>query len=175
MKCPCCMHENIAGDDECAHCRTSLIDVEPVSYEPGSQDAFARRPLGELATDDYIVVAPADPVSVVLGRLVEERRHCAMVLDGAAVVGILTERDVLQKLAGTPDAGGNEPVSTFMTADPETLEADDPVAFALNRMTVGGFRHIPILKDKRLIGVVSVRDILGYLVELAPGMLAAQP
>ena len=55
-----------------------------------------------------------------------------------------------------------------MTPNPETLADDAPVAFALNRMMVGGYRHVPILREGRPAGVLSVRDILGYLVQLVP-------
>jgi CBS domain-containing protein len=53
-----------------------------------------------------------------------------------------------------------------MTVNPATLRARDKIAFALHRMNVGGFRHIPILDDDdRLIGVISIRDILRYLTD----------
>ena len=50
-----------------------------------------------------------------------------------------------------------------MTESPETLEADDKIAFALHKMDVGGYRHIPILSDGEISGIISVRDILGHL------------
>ena len=57
------------------------------------------------------------------------------------------------------------PISQFMTADPVTLETNDKIAFALHKMNVGGYRHIPILFDGKLAGVISIRDILRYLAE----------
>ena len=65
------------------------------------------------------------------------------------------------------------PVSDHMTANPVTLQADDPVAYALNRMMVGGYRHIPVQRDGKLVGVASVRDILGYLVKRFPELVTA--
>jgi CBS domain-containing protein len=52
-----------------------------------------------------------------------------------------------------------------MTANPVTLEANDKIAFALQKMDVGGYRHIPILFNGKLAGVISIRDILRYLTE----------
>ena len=56
-----------------------------------------------------------------------------------------------------------------MTADPVTLETSDKIAFALHKMNVGGYRHVPILFDGKLAGVISIRDILRYLTERIAG------
>ncbi len=50
-----------------------------------------------------------------------------------------------------------------MTRSVETLELDDRIAFALHKMDVGGYRHIPVLRDGRVTGIISVRDILNYI------------
>jgi len=52
-----------------------------------------------------------------------------------------------------------------MTHEPVTLEAKDKIAFALHKMHVGGYRHLPIMTDGKLTGVISIRDILNYLAE----------
>ena len=57
------------------------------------------------------------------------------------------------------------PISQFMTADPVTLETSDKIAYALHKMNVGGYRHMPILFEGKLAGVISIRDILRYLTE----------
>ena len=110
-----------------------------------------------------IAVAPGTAVGDTLNRMMAGSQGCAMVVDGDNVVGIFTERDALLKL--NVDAGrlSQEPVSSVMTADPIMLEAKNKIAFALYKMDVGGYRHVPILTDGRLTGIVSTRDILGYL------------
>ena len=60
-----------------------------------------------------------------------------------------------------------------MTADPVTLETSDKIAFALHKMNVGGYRHLPILFDGKLAGVISIRDILRYLTERIAARIAA--
>ena len=52
-----------------------------------------------------------------------------------------------------------------MTAGPETLDLDDKIAFAIHKMDLGGFRHVPIMRDGDVIGVISARDILRYLTD----------
>jgi CBS domain-containing protein len=90
---------------------------------------------------------------------------CIIVVDGQTVAGIFSERDALLRLGVDAPQLWDRPIREFMTPQPETLEADDKIAFALHKMDVGGYRHVPILKDGRLEGVISVRDILRYLTQ----------
>jgi len=79
------------------------------------------------------------------------------------VAGIFTERDALVKLNVRAAELRGRPVSEFMTRSVETLELSDRIAFALQKMDVGGYRHIPILHQGRVTGIVSVRRILDYI------------
>jgi CBS domain-containing protein len=82
----------------------------------------------------------------------------ALVLDGGDLRGIFTERDILRALAADFDAAGH-PVSHWMTPDPVTTEAGSDPGDALDLMLAKGFRHLPVVDDGRLIGVVSLRDL----------------
>ncbi len=173
MRCPFCNSENIEGADQCGACSTDLTDLDGLRDRSDIELDLLHHPLGDLIAHDYVKVEPDLPVREVVRRLNEGCYHCAIVVDGDRITGILTERDILTKLADRFHACANEPVSEFMTPDPETLQHYDPVAFGLNRMTVGGYRHIPIERDGKLAGVVSVRDILGYMVERFGDLLPA--
>jgi CBS domain-containing protein len=84
------------------------------------------------------------------------------------LVGIFTERDVLTKVVFRHD-GPLTPLESVMTPNPETLEAGATINYALNMMSVGGYRHIPIVdRDHKPVGVLSVRDIVDFLVQLYP-------
>ena len=73
----------------------------------------------------------------------------------------MTERDVLLKITGKGMNFDKEIVDDFMTANPEYLQMEDAVAYALNKMVVSGFRHVPIVDDnKKSVGVVSLVDIV---------------
>jgi predicted transcriptional regulator len=68
------------------------------------------------------------------------------------------------------------PVSRLMTPDPETLELDDPIVWALNRMSVGGYRHVPLVdREDRPVGILSVKDIVHYIVALFPNEVLTLP
>jgi CBS domain-containing protein len=97
--------------------------------------------------------------------MVNETIGCVMVVDGEQLVGIFSERDALMKLNVDAAKFFTKPISQFMTQRPVTLETSDKIAFALQKMNVGGYRHLPILFDGKLAGVISIRDILRYLTE----------
>jgi signal-transduction protein with cAMP-binding, CBS, and nucleotidyltransferase domain len=174
MECPYCTYDNLEGVDLCACCGGDLTD--PVALEDKrsrmEKDLLTTR-LEELAVGAHIEVPGELPVREVVRRLNDGGCHCAIVVAEGAVAGIVTERDLVMKLADRlPDVLA-DPVSQYMTPDPATLRCTDPVVFALNRMMVGGFRHIPLLRDGTLGGVVSVRDVLKYLVSRLDAPAAA--
>src|SRR5688572_14255995 len=90
----------------------------------------------------------------------------AVVRDGI-LVGIVTERDVLSKVVGAhPVAGESANVTELMTKDPETLRPSDAILFLLNKMQVGGFRHVPVVDCiGRPLYVLSIRDVLDIVLE----------
>jgi CBS domain-containing protein len=85
---------------------------------------------------------------------------------GGKLVGILSERDLLKKVAVLPDPYAELHVEDVMTAHPETVTAEDSLAFALHKMDVGGYRHLPVLQGGKPAGVVSVRDMLRHITRL---------
>jgi CBS domain-containing protein len=76
-------------------------------------------------------------------------------------VGIFTDRDALLKVGSEVD--DPRPLGDVMTRDPVVLRRSDPVAVAIHKMAVGGFRHVPIVDDSRPIGIVSARDVFRHL------------
>lgn len=130
--------------------------------------AILDTPISDLVLREPIVV---DPSTTVFDAVQAMRKHhigCVLVLSQGKLVGIFTERDVLKRVV-FHDEDQSMLVASVMTKNPETLEANQSMAFALNKMCVGGYRHIPIVEPKgKVIGVLSVQDIVAFLVDLFP-------
>jgi CBS domain-containing protein len=100
--------------------------------------------------------------------MVEHRIGCVVVAEGNRAVGIFSERDALRKINTEAPHLAAHPVSEFMTPNPQTLVADAKIAFAVQRMDLGGYRHLPIVGERgELVGIISARDILRHLTDNA--------
>jgi CBS domain-containing protein len=131
-----------------------------------------RQPVRILSPRPPIALPKEASVREVIRVMRQERIGCVLVVENEVLIGIVTERDLLLKLEGHLD----QPVTALMTPDPETLSEDDPVAWALNKMSVGGFRHVPLVDAAgHPVGIVSVKDIVDYLVDLFPNDVLTVP
>jgi CBS domain-containing protein len=163
--CPYCNAENIEGADECAECSQPLGDLSVRVPTSSVEGDLIRDRIERLWPKSPSTVPPDMPVGQVLKKMVGETIGCVMVVDGDQLVGIFSERDALMKLNVDAAKYAGRPISQFMTPQPVTLETGDKIAFALHKMNLGGYRHIPILFQGKLAGVISIRDILRYLTE----------
>ncbi|HXG41043.1 MAG TPA: CBS domain-containing protein [Candidatus Limnocylindrales bacterium] len=164
MLCPVCQFDNLAGEDTCANCGAGLWTVD--LPEPGT--AFERRllgdPLADLGVGPPSMIDAGVSVQEAIRRMHAEPTDCLLVVDEGRLVGIFTDRDAVLKVAGRDVE--NAPIRDLMTSDPVVLRPDDTVAVAINKMAVGGFRHIPIVDDGRPIGVVAARDVFRHILSL---------
>ena len=135
---------------------------------------FEARLLAEPISTLQLGPAISVPLTATLAQAVEvmQTRHlgCVLVVDDAGVLkGIFTERDLLVKVAGRKLDWSVSRVGDYMTADPECLQSSDGLAWALNLMSIGGYRHVPLTDAGGCpTGVVSIKDIVGYIVDLFP-------
>jgi CBS domain-containing protein len=124
--------------------------------------------IGELRRSPAVTVSPTATVARAAELMRKKKVGAVLVTKGKVVVGMFTERDLVSRAMATP-RWSSAPVKKFMTPGPETLKLGDPVAYALNKMSVGRFRHIPLLDTKgALAGILSIRDIVDFIVELCP-------
>ncbi len=115
--------------------------------------------LKEIMTGQVFTTASDAPVAQVAASMLKGRFGSAIVMDGSWLSGIFTERDVLRAAASGSDLTSS-PVSEWMTNDPVTADADMDADEATEIMMSRGFRHLPVVEGKTLIGIVSLRDIL---------------
>jgi CBS domain-containing protein len=111
-----------------------------------------------------VSVQPGESVQVAIARMLEENVGSVAVCEGDRLIGIFTERDVL-RLAGHGDALGEVTVGTVMTTALVTVSPDDEVLEAARLMGARQIRHLPVVQDGNVLGIVGIRDVLSSLVE----------
>ncbi|MEO5885415.1 MAG: CBS domain-containing protein [Candidatus Limnocylindrales bacterium] len=161
MRCPSCGFENLIGADTCDNCGADLAGRDIPQQAPAFHGQLLGEHLDELGAPPPIVVSPDLPLDAAIARMHEAESDCVLVVAGDRLVGIFTDRDAVVKAAGKPLSSFR--VRDFMTPDPVVLRHDDPIAVAIHKMAVGGFRHIPIVEDGRPTGVVTARDVFHHL------------
>ena len=136
-------------------------------------EGVLREPLRALPLRAALALRPSDSVTDAVRLMQREHRGCIVVTedgtDESPLLGIFTERDVLLRIVDRGKNPATLPLAAVMTADPEVLETGGTIAHALNKMSVGGFRHVPVVdEDRHPVFVVSVSDIVEFLVEAFP-------
>lgn len=110
--------------------------------------------------DRVVTVRPDQPVRGLVELLVTERIGAAVVVDDDRVVGIVSERDVVVAMASQGPAVADLAVAALMTSDLQTCHLEDDTVNLAGRMTEHRIRHIPVLRDGHLVGIVSIGDVV---------------
>jgi CBS domain-containing protein len=164
MICPSCNHDNLEGVDRCEECLTPLFNRDGANVDgpEGLARSVMEDDLNQIE-QEFLGVAPETPAIEVIRKMKEARLGCALVLDNGKLLGIFTERDVLNKLTGKDAATDQTAVKHLMSADPETLHETDSVGTALNKMSMGRYRHIPVERSDGSYSVTSIKHVLKYI------------
>lgn len=167
VKCPSCGYENLLGDDRCAQCLHSLmqLDIPRPKKSDALQRAIMTDPIIDLVTGkDLLVASPSDSVQKIVKIFQKDQKNCILVYKKKKLVGILSNRDLLMRVAGRHLDLSKVKVEQVMTSNPEWVRAEDPIAFVVNKMAIGGYRHIPVLRpDGTPYSIITIRDVLNYL------------
>ena len=178
MLCTSCGHDNLPGADHCEKCRTSLMheDVPLASIESAIEHSLSEDVVQTLNPVEAFSVPEGTSLEEAIRTMRERKIGCLLVTDpDGKLCGIFTERDVLYKVAGKELDLAAQPVSRYMTHDPEVIRGDQLLASALQRMMVGDLRHLPLVDTEgRPEKILSSRDIINYLAFLVEGILEPQ-
>lgn len=129
--------------------------------------------VSDVMTEASVTDAAADTLRAAAERMWHQQTGSLLVTDDGRLTGIITERDVLRAVALGADPE-HSTVDEFMTAEVFTVPPDMPLQEAAREMAVRWIRHLPVVKDGRLAGVVSMRDVTGVFGALAPGGVAVE-
>ena len=165
MKCPCCGCENLAGADSCTNCQASLCQDDVPQALDAVERSLMEEPVACLQPLRPLTVEPQTPLDEAIRFMRNHGIGCVLVTDAAGkLAGILTERDLLQKVAGKGCELARLRVADCMTVAPESSKPDHPLGHALQRMIVSDIRYLPLVDDSgKPVGIVSSRDIIAYM------------
>ncbi|MCS6850676.1 MAG: CBS domain-containing protein [Gemmataceae bacterium] len=167
MICPNCGYDNLPGSEECSSCQQDLTQLD----RPTANNRVEQ----SLMEDRVGLLEPRKPITVKADATIREAIQTMMshsvgsllvVDDDGRLIGVFTERDILTKIAGRPEGWMDLPVGPFMTPKPECVTSNDTLAFALHKMDIGGYRHLPVVREGKPEGVISVRDMLRHITQL---------
>ena len=120
--------------------------------------------LSSLTQEKFIVLNEQATLREVIDNLQRFHIGCVLLENNNKISGIFTERDIVQNIVGNRHNLEEVHIVDFMTKSPDTLHSDDPIAFALNKMITGGYRHIPIVDaNNKPTGVIAMQDIINHL------------
>jgi CBS domain-containing protein len=122
-----------------------------------------------------LCIRPTQTVAEAIALMRQAQVGCLVVCEGEQMVGILTERDLMRRVlaAGKALTGA---VSECMTRNPVVVRRKEPIGAAIRRMEEGGYRHLPVVDEAgRMVGVLSVKQIVHYLVEHFPATVYNLP
>jgi len=167
MLCPSCGHDNIEGMDRCDNCMTPLakLDQPYAEGQEGLECSVMEDNLNKLEHEQAVLTSLETPAIEVVKKMRELKTGCALVLDGKKLAGIFTEHDILKKMTGPSAVVAQTPIKELMSRNPESLNEADSVAAALNKMSLGRYRHIPVLKNDGSYAVISIKNVLKYIAQ----------
>ena len=132
-----------------------------------SRAGLRAEPIKVLTTTDPVLVDAASTLGETIAAMQAGRGEPALIREDGRLVGIVTERDILKRVLNR-DADLSRPVREFMSAEPFTLSPDATIGQALDAMSAGRYRNVPLVDDGRVVGLLRQQDLLAYVAEAFP-------
>jgi CBS domain-containing protein len=163
MICPFCRTENIEGADECVNCGQALYGLDLPGSKGSVAPDFVNQPVSRLPLRTVPTLGASDPVGLAVRLMQRSDTSCVLVMNNGDLAGIITGRDILEKVAGQADDLNAVTCAQIMTPDPQCLHDEDTIALALNLMASGRSHHVQILVNEKPVGVIDVNDVFRHL------------
>jgi CBS domain-containing protein len=122
--------------------------------------------VSEVMTKASITESASEPIKAAASRMWAQQTGSLLVMEGESLIGIITERDVMKCIARGLDVNAT-PVSAVMTRGVQTVSPYTSVGDAARQMASRWIRHLPVVEDGRVVGMVSQRDLVGIFAALA--------
>lgn len=167
MNCPYCGHGNLNGVDYCEECSNDLSIFDLPAPTGGLQSHLMEDTVRRIPFDRLVLVSGDDSVAHAVARMKTTQIGQAVVVEDGRLTGILTERDLLYKVAGQEVDLRRLPVNEVMTKNPEAVGEREAIRIVINKMAVGGYRHVPIVRDGQPVGIVSAKAVANYVLRFS--------
>ena len=154
-------YQTISDDEEWYE----ALEPDEENIEMGSAVQI-NDPISSLGLKLPLMIEMGTNMKNTLEILQGKEQNCILIVENNILKGIITERDILLKVTGKGYDLDLVTVDEFMTENPEHLSPEDPLAYALNKMHVGGFRHVPIVNDSmEPVGLISISNIISTIAD----------
>mgnify|MGYP001281298362 FL=1 len=154
-------YQTISDDEEWFE----ALEPDEENIEMGSAVQI-NDPISSLGLKLPLMIEMGTNMKNTLEILQGKEQNCILIVENDILKGIITERDILLKVTGKGYDLDLVTVDEFMTENPEHLSPEDPLAYALNKMHVGGFRHVPIVNDSmEPVGLISISNIISTIAD----------
>ncbi|HWM86862.1 MAG TPA: CBS domain-containing protein [Kofleriaceae bacterium] len=124
--------------------------------------------VSQVPAREPIKVSPDTRLGEVVALMHRGKTGAALVVERGRLIGIFTEHDLLRRVEHHSNAWRDQPVRTMMTERPRIIRETHTIAEALRRMDAGHHRHLPVVRGREAISVVSVRDLLAFIASKFP-------
>lgn len=119
-----------------------------------------RKVVPDIVSEQKIELLPASTtVRAAASNMAERHIGAVLIGESGRLMGIFTERDLLIRVVARGLDPDTTPLTAVMTPDPDTVGPDDLASLALERMRTSGYRHVPVVEDGKVVGIVSLRDL----------------
>jgi CBS domain-containing protein len=167
MICPYCGHQNLDGLDHCDECQHDLSLFDVPLPTGGLQQHLMEDKVSHIPYDRLVLVSPDDSIAYAISRIKKIGIGQAVVVEGERLVGILTERDLLNKVAGREVDLDQLTVKAVMTSHPDAIDERSPIRVVINKMAVREHRHVPIVRDGQPVAILSAKAVANYILKYA--------
>ena len=141
-----------------------LANYDPKQYDDPLEEALAMQPVSSIQSTPYVGVSPDTPVHEAVKKLAGLQVACLLVEEEGKLLGVFSDRDLLDRVALEYEEKKDHPVSQYMTANPVFVYDSDSAAAVLTVMAVHGFRHVPVIDlDHKILGIASPYRITSFL------------
>lgn len=132
-----------------------------------------KRPISEISAPKIVTVTVDMTMKEAIALMQEKKIGSLVIVKDKKIAGIMTERDVLMKVIGVIKDWEKTPIKEIMTAAPQTLMKGDEIAYILNNMHIGGYRHIPLVNENdEPISMISIKDIVSWVLDFFPNEIS---